>query len=101
MTPRWKRGRKVKVKATEPGWVTTNEAAEATGYTPAYFRQLARRGVIPAERVGRDWLVSLDAALAYKAKMDALGDRKHNPWREDLAEEGRGRAGQSEGQEEV
>jgi excisionase family DNA binding protein len=91
----------VKKRAIEPGWVTTNEAAEATGYTPAYFRQLARRGVIPAERVGRDWFVSLEAALDYKRKMDALGADKHNPWRDDLAKDGRGRAGQSEEQGEV
>ena len=75
-----------------PGWVTTTEAAEATGYTPAYFRQLARRGAIPAERIGRDWLIDLEAALAHKAKMDALGDGRHNPWRDDLAQAGRGRS---------
>ena len=81
----------------ERGWVTTQEAAEKTGYNPAYLRQLARRGLIPGARVGRDWFVNLAAALEYRRAMDALGSDKHNPWRgdrEDLAATGRGRGGE-------
>ena len=73
-------------------WATTNRAAAETGYTPAHMRRLARRGAVPATRVGRDWLVNLTALHAHKARMDALGDGKHSPWRDDLAAQGRGRA---------
>lgn len=77
-----------------PGWVTTDEAAQATGYKVEYIRILARRGQVVAERFGRDWLINLEAALEYKRRMDALGETKHSPWRDDrpdLAEAGRGR----------
>jgi len=75
-------------------WLTTNEAADLTGYSAAYVRMLARRGAVDAVRAGRDWLVQREAVLAYQRQMDALGTDKHNPWREDredLAEQGRGR----------
>jgi len=73
------------------GWITTREAAALTGYTTAYIRQLAIRGRVEAQKVGRDWLISRESLLAYKRKMDALGPQKHNPWREDLGRRGRRR----------
>jgi excisionase family DNA binding protein len=73
------------------GWVTTAQAAELTGYNVKYLRQLVRDGRIEARKVGRDWLVNLEDVLSYKARMDALGSQKHNPWRDDLADQGRGR----------
>ncbi len=78
---------------TEPieGWLTTDEAAELAGYNVKYLRWLINQGRIEARKVQRDWLVNKESLLAYKARMDALGAQKHNPWREDLAEESRGR----------
>ena len=79
---------------TEPvaeGWITTDEAEAMAGYAQAYLRRLASQGRIEARKVGRDWLVNEESLLAYKAQMDALGDQRHNPWRGDLAEQGRGR----------
>jgi len=77
---------------TEPieGWLTTTGAAELTGYNVKYLRWLINQGRIEARKVQRDWLVNKESLLAYKARMDALGAQKHNPWREDLGE-GRGR----------
>jgi excisionase family DNA binding protein len=72
-------------------WVTTAQAAEVTSYTTAYLRYIAGQGKIRARKVGRDWLVNLEDVLSYKARMDALGSQKHNPWRDDLADQGRGR----------
>ena len=71
------------------GWVTTNEGAELTGYSAAYVRMLARTGKITARRIGRDWVVDRKKLLAHKARMDALGTDKHNPWRDDLGDGGR------------
>jgi excisionase family DNA binding protein len=85
---------------TEPitqGWITTTEAAMITGYNAAYVRYLANQGLIEARKVGRDWLINQESLLAYKAQMDALGPQRHNPWREDLAQQGRGRNKQTSG----
>ena len=85
------------VTMLEPGWVSTQEAAEKTGYSAEYIRRLVRRGTLKGARVGRDWFVNLAAALEYRRAMDALGSDKHNPWRddrEDLAQKGRGRGGE-------
>jgi hypothetical protein len=60
-------------------------AADVVGYHVKHVRALARTGRIEAHKVQRDWLVSLSSLLAYKRKMQALGDGKHNPlapWRE-------------------
>jgi len=37
--------------------------------------------------------VSLSSLVAYKARMDRLGAEKHNPYRDDLLAQGRGRKG--------
>jgi hypothetical protein len=73
------------------GWINTTDAEALTGYAQAYVRILARKGQIDAQKVGRDWLVNRESLLAHKAQMDGLGSEKHNPWRQELAEEGRGR----------
>ena len=75
-------------------WLTTEDAARVSGYSQAYMRQLAQRGEVTAIKAGRDWLLERAALLEYKRRMEALGDNKHNPWkedREDLAVAGRGR----------
>jgi excisionase family DNA binding protein len=71
------------------GWITTDVAVTLTGYSAAHIRRLAREGRIGTRRVGRDWLVSREDLLAHKARMDALGTDKHNPWRDDLGDGGR------------
>jgi excisionase family DNA binding protein len=62
-------------------WITTQQAAALTGYSPSRFRQLAKRGVILARKFGRDWSLNKAAVLAYHQKMQQLGTSKHNPWR--------------------
>lgn len=73
------------------GWLTTDQARILAGYATAYLRRLAHQGRIEARKVGRDWLISQESLLAYKARMDALGTQRHNPWREELAACGLGR----------
>jgi excisionase family DNA binding protein len=51
------------------GWITTEEAAKLVDYAPAYIRRLAISGRIEAQKVGRDWLISQDSLLAYKANV--------------------------------
>jgi len=77
-------------------WLNTNDAAALTNYSQDYMRLLARRGHVQAVKVGRDWLLWKPDVLAHKARMDALGSAKHNPWREDLATGRRGRKANEE-----
>lgn len=72
-------------------WITTQEAAELTGYAAAYFRQLIRAGRLVARKRGRDWFIDRAEVLAYAETMRQLGPAKHNPWRDDLGAQGRGR----------
>ncbi|NLF01507.1 MAG: excisionase family DNA-binding protein [Anaerolineales bacterium] len=77
------------------GWLTTDEAGALTGYGAPYVRQLIGHGRVQARRVGRIWLVDRASLLAHRAEMEALGRRKHNPWRQELVEAGRGRRAQA------
>jgi len=63
-------------------WITTQEAAELTGYSSELFRMLARKGAIKAQKLGRDWLLSREAVLDHLEEMRALGTDKHNPNRQ-------------------
>ena len=74
-------------------WITTTQAEELTGYSRAYLRRLAGQQRVPAQKVGRDWLLHRDSLLAHKVRMQALGDQRHNPWRDELTAEERGRTG--------
>jgi excisionase family DNA binding protein len=62
-------------------WITTKEAAELTGYTSAYFRQLILRGVLKAQKRGRDWFLRKEDVVAYADEMRRLGPAKFDPWR--------------------
>jgi hypothetical protein len=73
------------------GWITIEEAEHLTGYCTAYLRRLANQRRVDARKVGRDWVFHRENLLAYKERMDTLGTEKHNPWREDLVSQGRGR----------
>jgi excisionase family DNA binding protein len=62
-------------------WITTNEAADLTGYSNSYFRKAIARGILKGMKRGRDWFLNKDEVLTYAEKMRALGSTKHNPWR--------------------
>jgi len=81
-------------------WLTTEQAAELTGYTQVYMRQLALRGQVEAVKAGRDWLLNRASLLEFARKMEAMGTAKHDPWRPDLEADGRGRDRQSDKSED-
>ena len=60
-------------------WITTKEAAELTGYTTARFRQLAIKGIVVAQKRGRDWFLDKSSVLAWAEEMKRLGTAKHDP----------------------
>jgi len=76
---------------TLEGWVNTLQAAEVSGYTVQHIRRLATWGKVVGKQVGRAWLIDRASLLAYKVAMDRLGTSKHDPWREGLAKDDRGR----------
>ena len=61
------------------GWITTSEAAKATGYATEYLRQLARAGKLKARKWMGAWLFREAEVLKYKRTMEQLGRRKHDP----------------------
>lgn len=62
--------------------LTTQEAAELTGYTQTYIGRLLRAGRIKGIKLGHDWLAFRDSVLEFQREMQALGAEKHNPHRE-------------------
>jgi hypothetical protein len=79
------------VEPITEGWIDTGEAQALSGYSGTYLRRLCNRGDVEARKVGRDWLIWRESLLAYRDRMDGLGREKHNPWRDGLARQGRGR----------
>ena len=61
-------------------WITTQEAAELTGYTADYFRKAIKRNLLHGQKRGRDWFLSKAEVLAYAERMRKLGPAKHDPW---------------------
>lgn len=49
------------------GWITTSAAAELSGYSQGYCRQLAEAGRIEAHKVGPVWLVNRESLLQHQA----------------------------------
>jgi excisionase family DNA binding protein len=73
-------------------WIAVEEGAALTGYHVKRVRELARAGRIRARKLGRrTWLIHRPSLLEYAAHMAELGTKRHDPWREDLAERGQGR----------
>jgi hypothetical protein len=42
--------------------MTLRQAADSVAMSPSHLRLLCRRGVIPAEKVGRDWVIKISQA---------------------------------------
>ena len=63
-------------------YVSVDEAADLTGYAPAYIRRLLRQRKIKAVKKGLMWWIELESIQAYKREMDSLGDSKFSPWRD-------------------
>ena len=54
-------------------WMTTQEAAEHSGYDIKHVRRLARQGKIGAVKKGRDWWI--DVALTARPEGEAYRQR--------------------------
>lgn len=62
-------------------YVTTEGAAQISGYKISWIRQLLQNGKIKATKVGQIWLVEKSSLQAYADEMKLLGSEKHDPTR--------------------
>ena len=57
-------------------WITTEQAAELSGYHPDTIRELLRNGQVNGRKWGRDWQVSRASLLAYIRNVGKLGEKR-------------------------
>lgn len=60
-------------------FVSSKRAAALTGYAQDYVGQLARSGIVTAERVGGLWYVAMDSLTAYKQNAEAYVPEQPQP----------------------
>lgn len=60
-------------------WMTTQEAAEYSGYDVEHVRRLARQGKIGAVKKGRDWWIDVEQFTAYLNMMLESEDGRAGP----------------------
>ena len=57
-------------------WLTTQQAADLTGYHRDHVRRLILAGKIKAQKWGRDWQVDQVDLLAYVDRTEKLGAKR-------------------------
>jgi excisionase family DNA binding protein len=60
-------------------WMTTEEAAEYSGYDVEYVRRLVREGKVAAVKKGRSWWVSASSLINYVESMQSREDGRAGP----------------------
>jgi excisionase family DNA binding protein len=62
--------------------LTVRQAAQESGYSQEYIRQLCREGKLEYDRVGTAYLINPDSLKGYVEAMRSLGSSKHDPNRQ-------------------
>ena len=62
-----------------PEWITTQEAADLSGYTVDYIRKLMRQGRVKGSFRGVMWWVDKDSLKAYLDMVKVLGTKRFHP----------------------
>ena len=60
-------------------WITTDEAAELSGYNVEYVRRLIRDGKIAAEKKGGQFWIQRQVLLEYIEAAKESVDKRHGP----------------------
>ena len=60
-------------------WITTQEAAELSGYHPDHLRRLIRAGDIEGRKVSIVWLIKQQSLLQYIDRAERSGDKRRGP----------------------
>ena len=63
--------------ASMPDWITTEEAADISGYHVNYIRRLIRQDKVSARKAGLMWWVDRDSLQKYVRAVQALGGQKY------------------------
>ena len=58
-------------------WITTDEAAEISGYHVVYLRELIRNKKIEAEKKGGSFWVKRESLMTYMKEAEASTDKRH------------------------
>ncbi len=62
-----------------PEWISTEEAAELSGYSVEYIRRIMRRKKVKAEKRGSMWWIDKASMEKYVRHMQELGPAKFDP----------------------
>jgi excisionase family DNA binding protein len=57
-------------------WITTKEAARASGYTADHIRDLVQANRIKAQKFGEVWQISKASILAYAREQKERGEKR-------------------------
>lgn len=60
-------------------WLSTDEAAELSGYHPERIRELIRAGAIAATKKGNSWWVDRQSLLDYLKAAAKSSDQRRGP----------------------
>jgi excisionase family DNA binding protein len=60
-------------------WITTQQAAELSGYHPEHLRRLIKQGDIEARKVSIVWIIHRPSLLAYLDQAEQSGDKRRGP----------------------
>ena len=60
-------------------WITTQEAAELSGYNIVYLRQLIRGKQIEGRKWGPVWQVNRQSIVDYLEAAQQSNDKRHGP----------------------
>jgi excisionase family DNA binding protein len=60
-------------------WLTTEQAAELSGYHPYYLRELVREGKVEAQKFGPVWQISKTSLQTYLVSAEKSGDKRRGP----------------------
>jgi len=57
-------------------WITTEQAAELSGYHPEHVRELLKAGNVKGQKFGQVWMIDRVSLLAYVRKSQKLGAKR-------------------------
>ena len=60
-------------------YITSDEAAEISGYHVNYIRRIMRAGKIKGRKAGLVWLIERESLHAYMDLVESLGNRRFGP----------------------
>ena len=61
---------------SENEWISTNQAAEISGYHISHIRLLIREEQLVGQKWGRDWMVNRESLLTYLEKIKSFGQKR-------------------------